>query len=202
MADVPEVLFTCTHNAARSQMAAALLAREGGDAVRAFHVGDAVHGEIDWERRFQHMRLHTGQHLASALLFSATGLRTDKAILGKGQATIDLEGSLPAGFDVAGWVRTYEAAIAADRSVQVRHLTLAEYASAPAPRSGRIPLPPGIERVRLIEIDGYDAAPCGGTHLRSTGPIGPIAVAGPSPESPRRWTFTLGAPVAPPTPSG
>jgi arsenate reductase (thioredoxin) len=39
MADVPEVLFMCTHNAGRSQMAAALLAREGGDAVRVTSAG-------------------------------------------------------------------------------------------------------------------------------------------------------------------
>ena len=39
MADVPEVLFMCTHNARRSQMAAALLAREGGDAVRVTSAG-------------------------------------------------------------------------------------------------------------------------------------------------------------------
>ncbi|MFI5415688.1 MAG: hypothetical protein ACHQ16_08625, partial [Candidatus Lutacidiplasmatales archaeon] len=76
------------------------------------------------------------------------------------------------------------------------------YEAAPAPRSGRIPLPSGIDRVRLIEIDGYDAAPCGGTHLRSTGPIGPITVEGPTATEPRRFTFTVAGSLASSTPSG
>jgi misacylated tRNA(Ala) deacylase len=168
----------------------------------ALQIGDEVRGEIDWTRRYEHMRLHTGQHLASALLFSATTLRTDKAVLGKGQAIIDLEGPLPAGFDPDAWVREYEAAIASDRAVRVRHLSLAEYEAAPAPRSGRIPLPSGIDRVRLIEIDGLDAAPCGGTHLSSTGAIAPVSVQPPTPELPKRWTFTPGPRSAPSTPTG
>ncbi|HTT26660.1 MAG TPA: alanyl-tRNA editing protein [Thermoplasmata archaeon] len=176
--------------------------RRGGEGARAFHVGDEVRGEIDWDRRFAHMRLHTGQHLASALLFARAGRRTDKAVLGKGQAIIDLEAPPPDGFDVAGWTREYEEAIASDRPVRVRHLTHAEYEAAPAPRSGRIPLPAGIDRVRLIEIEGYDAAPCGGTHLASTGPIAPVRVEGPTPATPRRFTFTLGTAAAPPTPPG
>jgi arsenate reductase len=47
MADVPEVLFTCTHNAARSQMAAALLAREGGDAVRVTSAGSEPASQVN-----------------------------------------------------------------------------------------------------------------------------------------------------------
>jgi arsenate reductase (thioredoxin) len=47
MADVPEVLFMCTHNAGRSQMAAALLAREGGDAVRVTSAGPEPASQVN-----------------------------------------------------------------------------------------------------------------------------------------------------------
>jgi len=47
MADVPEVLFMCTHNAGRSQMAAALLAREGGDAVRVTSAGSQPASQVN-----------------------------------------------------------------------------------------------------------------------------------------------------------
>ncbi len=47
MADVPEVLFMCTHNAGRSQMAAALLAREGGDAVRVTSAGSEPASQVN-----------------------------------------------------------------------------------------------------------------------------------------------------------
>ena len=46
MADVPEVLFMCTHNAGRSQMAAALLAREGG-AVRVTSAGSEPASQVN-----------------------------------------------------------------------------------------------------------------------------------------------------------
>ncbi|HTW03760.1 MAG TPA: arsenate reductase ArsC [Streptosporangiaceae bacterium] len=47
MGDVPEVLFMCTHNAGRSQMAAALLAREGGDAVRVTSAGSEPASQVN-----------------------------------------------------------------------------------------------------------------------------------------------------------
>jgi arsenate reductase len=47
MTDVPEVLFMCTHNAGRSQMAAALLAREGGDAVRVTSAGSEPASQVN-----------------------------------------------------------------------------------------------------------------------------------------------------------
>ena len=47
MADVPEVLFMCTHNAGRSQMAAALLAQEGGGAVRVTSAGSEPASQVN-----------------------------------------------------------------------------------------------------------------------------------------------------------
>ena len=47
MSDVPEVLFMCTHNAGRSQMAAALLAREGGDRVRVTSAGSEPASQVN-----------------------------------------------------------------------------------------------------------------------------------------------------------
>lgn len=168
---------------------------------KALQPGDAVTGEIDWDRRFEHMRLHTGQHLASALLFRATGLRTREAVLGKGGATLELEAPYPSDADFPAWVRTFETAVAEDRPVRVRFLPRAEYERAPPGRSGLIPLPAGIDPVRLIEIEGVDGNPCGGTHLRSTGGIGPVSFEAPRPTAPGRVAFRL-RPSGPATTSG
>jgi len=179
--------------------------RSGGEVLhrlgrksdpRALKVGDEVRGAIDWDRRFEHMRLHSGQHLASALLFTAFGLRTDRAVLGKGAALVELEAPLPADASFDAFVATFERTVLEDHPIAVRHLPKADYEAAPAPRSGRIPLPPGIERVRLVEIEGCDAAPCGGTHLRRTGEIGAVRFQAPTPQAPTRVSFAL----APPTP--
>lgn len=178
------------------------LARSRGGAARTWRIGEEVEGMIDWDRRFAHMRLHTGQHLASALLFSGTGLRTRRAVLSGRGGTIDLEGPAPTGPAWDDWAAGFERAVAEDRSVRVRHVAVAEYERSPSPRSGLVPLPPGLTEVRLIEIDGSDASPCGGTHLRSTGEIGRFDFLPPTPAAPERVAFTLGPSASgPPTPS-
>jgi protein-tyrosine-phosphatase len=47
MADLPEVLFVCTHNAGRSQMAAALLAAHGAGRVRVTSAGSQPASELN-----------------------------------------------------------------------------------------------------------------------------------------------------------
>ncbi|HTW55057.1 MAG TPA: alanyl-tRNA editing protein [Thermoplasmata archaeon] len=147
-----------------------------GSAARPA-AGDEVVGTIDWERRHRHMRLHTGQHLLSARVFERTGRRTRKATMSGRDAVLELDGPLddalrgPLGDDLAD-------AVARPRPVAIRHVTRAEWDRHPSSaRSGLVPLPPQVDPVRVIEIDGLDSCPCGGTHLRSTGEIGPTALA-------------------------
>ncbi len=192
IADVSRTSGTVLHRVARGR----------GPNARPARVGETIEGEIDWDRRFRHMRLHTAQHLASALLFSRAGLRTRKATLGGSEATIDLEGTAPDVGEGAAWVEEFREIVRAGRPVRVRHLPRAEYERSPSPRSGLIALPPGIEEVRVIEIDGADASPCGGTHLRSTGEIGGVRFHRPSGAQPERVHLTVeeptgGAPTPP-----
>jgi misacylated tRNA(Ala) deacylase len=63
--------------------------------LRRLSVGVEVEGALDWDRRYRHMRLHTGQHLLSARIFARTGLRTRKAQMAGTAANLDLEGDLP-----------------------------------------------------------------------------------------------------------
>jgi misacylated tRNA(Ala) deacylase len=161
-------------------------------------VGVEVEGILDWERRHQHMRLHTGQHLLSARAFERTGLRTRKAVLKDLGATIDLEGELPGaayaaiGEDMGELVRHA-------RSVSIRHLPRAQWESVPsAGRSGLVPLPPQVDPVRVVEIEGEDSCPCGGTHVRSTAEIGEVRLTAPLPihGGGTRIGFTLAKPGA------
>ncbi len=156
-------------------------------------VGAELEGRIDWPRRHRHMRLHTGQHLLSARIFERTGLKTRKANLSGVGATLDLNGALdPAVVDRL--LEDLADAVAHPRRVAVRHVPRAEWDRNPtAERSGLVPLPPHVDPVRVIEVDGMDVCPCGGTHLRSTGELGAVRIA---PLTPReggdsRVSFTL-----------
>lgn len=150
----------------------------------ALQVGEEVRGEIDFERRRRHMRLHTAQHLVSGVLFTMTGRRTRKAIMGGKEAIIDLDGPWPPDVEwdrVTGSVRD---AIGPSRALRIHFVPRSEWDAHPSPRTGLIPLAPQVDPVRVIEIEGLDRCPCGGTHLRSTGEIGPLELLPPRPDSP------------------
>jgi misacylated tRNA(Ala) deacylase len=143
--------------------------RASSTQLAALGVGSEVEGSVDWERRHTHMRLHTGQHLMSARVFARTGLRTRKAILRGVEATIDLEGDLMESA-VEPIVADLREIVRQDRAVTIREMPRAEWDALPAAgRSGLVPLPPQVDRVRVIEVEGEDSCPCGGTHVRRTG---------------------------------
>jgi alanyl-tRNA synthetase len=133
---------------------------------RSFPTGP-VRGAIDWERRFDHMQQHTGQHLLSAAFLELFNLPTVSFHLGREVSTIDL--SVP-GIDA----RQLEAAeqrtnqiIFEDRPITVIFGTAQQLAEAGIRKA--------VERegiLRAIEIEGFDRQPCGGTHVARTGQLG------------------------------
>jgi misacylated tRNA(Ala) deacylase len=168
---------------------------KAGGARPELQVGELVEGSIDWERRHRHMRLHTAQHFVSGRLFARTGRRTRRANFSGVRAVLELDGPLddailsPLADDVRG-------AVDPPRPVTIRHLPRAEWERHPlSARSGLVPLPPQVDPVRVVEIDGFDVCPCGGTHLRSTGEIGALEFERPLPlgDGGSRLVFTLAA---------
>jgi misacylated tRNA(Ala) deacylase len=201
-----------TLSAGSSRATVVDVSRSGGSVVHrlrlpagggaGFAVGIEVEGTIDWARRHRHMRLHTGQHLLSARVFERTGLRTRKALLKDAGATIDLEGALDAS-TVDAMAQDMNDLIRQGRTVTIRHLPRAEWDAIPAAgRSGLVPLAPSVDPVRVVEIDGLDDCPCGGTHVRSTAEIGEVLLTPPTelPEGGMRLGFTLVRPDAPTPP--
>ena len=174
----------------------------GAPAVlRRFSLGAEVEGTLDWERRYRHMRLHTGQHLLSARIFARTRLRTRKALMAGTGANLDLEGELPR--DVLPLLaQDMDEALLHPRPVTLRHVPRAEWDRNPfAERSGLVPLPVQVDPVRVVEIEAADVCPCGGTHLRSTSEIGRVTLRPPVPvEGGERVGFSLLDPSLPTPP--
>jgi len=172
------------------------------NVLRSLSVGSEVEGTLDWDRRYRHMRLHTGQHLLSARIFARTRLRTRKAIMAGSSANLDLEGTLPPEV-VPLLAADLEEALVHPRPITLRHVPRAEWDRNPyAERSGLVPLPVQVDPVRVVEIEASDVCPCGGTHLRSTGEIGHVRLRPPVPVTGGdRIGFSLEEP-SPPTPPG
>jgi misacylated tRNA(Ala) deacylase len=134
--------------------------------------GDMVVAELDWERRFKLMRMHTCLHLLSAVLpFPVTGgnVGTEKSRL-----DFDMD-DIP---DKAELTEKLNALIVAEHAVTIEWLTDDELAAQPElVKTMSVKPPSGAGRVRLLRIgDDIDLQPCGGTHLKHTGEIGNVAV--------------------------
>lgn len=142
-------------------------------------VGATVEGVIDWERRHRHMRLHTAQHLVSAEIFTATGVRTRRATMAGTEGVVELEAPWPADRSWDDLVGTVARVVRSASPVAVAWVPRADWDQAPAARSGLVALPPNVDPVRVIEIAGHDRCPCGGTHARNTAEIGEIDLPAP-----------------------
>ena len=133
-------------------------------------VGTRVRGEIDWDRRFDHMQQHTGQHVLSAAFDRLVSNRTVSFHMGTELSSIDLEreASWP---EIDAAVEAANRVVWEDRAVSIRFVSDAEAETLPLRKP-----PARGGTLRLIEVAGFDLSACGGTHVSCTGAIGMIAV--------------------------
>jgi alanyl-tRNA synthetase len=132
--------------------------------------GERVHGVVDAERRRDHVQQHHGQHLLSKAFVEVAQAETIAFHLGSEITTIDLDRLVGDEQARAAERRANEVAWEA-RPVRVSMLTAAEA------RAQGLDPPEGKEAdVRVVEAEGFDRQPCGGTHPRTTAEVGAIVV--------------------------
>lgn len=139
--------------------------------------GAHVEGQIDWERRFDHMQQHTGQHLLSAVLLQELQATTVSFHLGEKISTIDLTAASLSQQSLERVERIANEIIGEDRPVTT-HYVSREEAEAMLVTGELRKLPDRKGSMRLIDIADCDRNACGGTHVRSTGQIGGLQVRG------------------------
>jgi misacylated tRNA(Ala) deacylase len=133
-------------------------------------VGTPVRCELDWERRYKHMRMHTALHVMSAVIKgNVTGgqVNADKSRL-----DFNLEGEVP----TKEWVtEEINKILANDHPVVPQWVTDEELTSRPElVKTMSVRPPMGQGRVRLLSIEGVDLQACGGTHVARTAEIGRV----------------------------
>jgi misacylated tRNA(Ala) deacylase len=146
-------------------------AAEQTDALAQLRPGDSVTARIDWERRQRHMRFHTATHLLCALVPHPV----DGCSITANYARLDfhMNEALDKDALTAGIARL----VAEAHPVRHRWIAEAELDADPAlVRSMSVQPPRGSGRVRLLEIDGVDRQPCGGTHVANTSEVGAVVV--------------------------
>jgi len=133
--------------------------------------GKSVHGQIDWKRRFDHMQQHSGQHILSQAFLQELGAQTVSFHLGDELCTIDLDRP---GLEVKDVERVEDranAVVFADRPITTRFVQPDEL-----PALGLRKMPTVEHDIRVVEVEGFDRSPCGGTHCARSGEVGAVAI--------------------------
>ena len=131
--------------------------------------GGTTSGAVNWDRRFDHMQQHTGQHLLSAVLHDLLGHQTVGVHFGAEASTLDLDTPAIDQGRLVEAERRANALVADNRPVEV---SFEDSGSATGLRKA----PPREGTIRVVSIRDLDRSACGGTHVRATGEIGPILV--------------------------
>ncbi len=134
-------------------------------------IGDRVHGKIDWLRRLGHLQQHTGQHILSAAFVRLFDAPTHSFRVLEHECEIDVALEDPTDERIEQAVDLANQIIWENRPMTIRHVTSEEAANLPLRKE-----PSREGALRVIEIEDFDLTPCGGTHAKSTGEVGVIAV--------------------------
>jgi len=142
---------------------------EGAPALAA---GDVVTAELDWQRRHKLMRMHSALHLLCAVVDG--GVTGGKIDVAKSRLDFDLPDTA---LDKVQIEVDLNKLVDEDHPMGHRWITDEEMAAnADMVRTMSVKPPMGEGRVRLMEIEGVDLQPCGGTHVARTGEIGRLRV--------------------------
>ena len=141
-------------------------------SVDAACVDSEVTARIDWERRHRLMRMHTCLHLMCSLVPApVTGGSVRD---GSGRLDFDLPQST---LDKQDLTARLNRLVEGDHPVTPRWISEEELDANPSlVRTMSVAPPRGQGRVRVLDIEGVDLQPCGGTHVASTGEIGRVRV--------------------------
>lgn len=127
----------------------------------------SVRGSIDWEVRFDHMQQHSGQHLLSAAFMRLLKANTLSVHMGTAINTVDLD--LPQ----LSWEEAFHVEEEVNRIIQENRRVTVHLVGEDALADFNLRREPQVHGViRIVQVEGYDASPCGGTHTPFTGQIG------------------------------
>lgn len=142
---------------------------EGEDGLPG--TGDRVTLEIDWERRYRLMRMHSCMHM----LCAAVNAPVTGGSISDGVGRLDFD--LPEPPDRQAIEDRVNALIRSDVPMTLQWITDGELDAQPElVRTMSVQPPRGAGRVRLVHFHGVDLQPCGGTHVARSGEIGPVRI--------------------------
>ena len=147
---------------------------ENGDILHILErdiSGPNVELKIDYNRRFDLMQQHTGQHLLSGVFYNLLAADTVGFHLGEETATIDITIADLSNQEAERVELLCNKIIQSNFKVESYIVEKDKISSLPVRKAPTID-----ENIRIVEIDGYDFSPCGGTHLNNLGELGLVKI--------------------------
>ena len=133
-------------------------------------VGETVEGRIDWQRRFDLMQQHTGEHILSGILHRRFGLHNVGFHMGSDMVTVDFDGVIPT-------EDLQDIELEVNRAVW-QNLAVKCWVPSPEELPGvvyrckrALPWP-----VRIVQVPGFDSCACCGVHVSHTGEVGLVKI--------------------------
>jgi misacylated tRNA(Ala) deacylase len=140
-------------------------------ALATLRPGDPVTLRLDWDRRHRHMRFHTATHLLCAIVPH----QTNGCSITATYARLDFDMVEP--LEREHLERELARLVGEAHDVRTIWITDEELDAKPElVRTMSVQPPRGVGRIRLLEIDGVDLQPCGGTHVANTREIGALRI--------------------------
>ena len=142
-------------------------------------IGELVEGEIDWSRRYSHMRMHTSQHLVSAVVNELYNSDTVGNQIGAEKSRIDFKPLTVDQSEIEHIQEIVNDYISKDLKVKISEELRSNLENNKDIRSSMSSglwktLPASVKKLRVISIGDIDVCPCAGTHVRSLKEIGEV----------------------------
>lgn len=131
----------------------------------------SVFCEIDWEKRFDNMQQHSGQHLLSAVFYKLYNAETESFSIGDNCSHITLTNNNLSESELAEAEEEANKIIYSNLPISTYFVDNKELAKLPLRKKPKV-----NENIRIVEIKDIDYSPCGGTHVKSLGEIGLIKI--------------------------
>lgn len=138
--------------------------------------GEKVTGMIDWARRYRFMKAHTASHLLSYVVHDATGALITGNQITEEKCRIDFNLENFDREQIKSFEEKTNELIKQGAEVEVKELPREEAFKIPAVLKLKNVLPPSVDMIRIVDIEGLDMQACGGTHVKEISEIGRIEI--------------------------
>lgn len=147
------------------------------DDLEGLNVGDKVKAVLDWDNRLAHMRMHTAQHLISALVYDTYKARTVGNQIYADRSRIDFEPLAKADADLELIEKMMNEYVQKELPVVIEEAQRDDLEQVVDPVKCNLDLlPSSIKQLRVIKVGDVDICPCAGTHIRNTKEIGEVKI--------------------------